>query len=176
MTTTYRMTNAGAEQVAEDGTVTALKANTPEYAAFFEWLVAGGIPENAITPAETLAACKARLADAIDSKVADIYSNWMRFSQEYLEREAAAQAFKDAGYVGDPGEWVTGFAEPAGLDLKTAADRILSQSVSLRGALAALGAQRMRKYEVIGAADCPSAQAAYDDIVAKIAAIAATIQ
>lgn len=176
MTTTYRMTNAGAEQVAEDGTVTALKANTPEYAAFFEWLVAGGIPENAITPAETLAACKARLADAIDSKVADIYSNWMRFSQEYLEREAAAQAFKDAGYVGDPGAWVTAFAVPAGKTNQEATDLILAQSVMLNGALATLGALRMRKYEILGAADAVVAQAAYDDIVAKIDATAAQIQ
>jgi hypothetical protein len=46
----------------------------------------------------------------------------------------------------------------------------------LNGALATLGALRMRKYEVIGAADAAAAQAAYDDILAKIEQTAAQIQ
>jgi hypothetical protein len=176
MTTTYRMTNAGAEQVAEDGTVTALKANTPEYAAFFEWLVAGGVPENAIAGQESLPDLKTRLATNIDARVAAIYSTWMRFQAEYEAREAAAEAFKAAGYAGDAGIWVTGFATAAGLTPQAAADRILSQSVQLRGALASLGALRMRKYEVLAAADAAAAQAQFDEICASIGAVAAAIQ
>jgi hypothetical protein len=113
---------------------------------------------------------------AIDSLVAEIYSNWTRFQQEYLERQAAAQAFKDAGYTGDPGPWVTGFAVPAGKTNQQAADLILVQAVGLNGALATLGALRMRKYEILGAADPAAAQAAYNDIVSKINQVAASIQ
>jgi hypothetical protein len=169
------MTAAGAEAVAEDGTATLLTAGSDEYATFFQWLVAGGIPENAIN-AETLPAMKARLSDAIDTKVAAVYDNWMRFAEEYRKREAAAQAFKDAGYAGDPGVWVTAFATAAGKTNQQATDLILAQSVMLNGALATLGALRMRKYEVIGAADAAAAQAAYDDILAKIEQTAAQIQ
>ena len=149
-------------------------ANT-DYAAYLDWCAAG----NTATPyqsGETLDALRSRLAAAIDANVAGVYSNWMRFSQEYLEREAAAQAFKDAGYVGDPGPWVTAFAIPAGKTNQEATDIILAQSVMLNGALATLGALRMRKYEVIGSADAEAAQAAYDDIMAKINQTAAQIQ
>jgi hypothetical protein len=149
-------------------------ANT-DYAAYLEWVAAG----NTATPyqsGEILADMKDRLVAAIDTEVAGIYNNWMRFAQEYLNREAAAQAFKDAGYVGDPGVWVTAFATSAGKTNQEAADIILGQSVMLNGALATLGALRMRKYEVIGAADTAAAQAAYDDITAKIEQTAAQIQ
>jgi hypothetical protein len=113
---------------------------------------------------------------AIDALVAEIYSNWTRFQQEYLSRQASAQAFKDAGYAGDPGAWVTGFAVPAGKTNQQAADLILAQAAGLNGALAALGVLRMRKYEILGAADPAAAQAAYHDIVSKINQTAAAIQ
>ncbi|KDR25962.1 hypothetical protein [Caballeronia zhejiangensis] len=138
------------------------------------WLAEGNTAEP-YQVGESLDALKERLTNAIDVKVADIYSNWMRFAQEYLERQAAAQAFKDAGYVGDPGPWVTAFAVPAGKTNQEATDIILAQSVMLNGALATLGALRMRKYEVIGAADPAAAQASYDDIMAKIDQTAAQI-
>lgn len=169
------MTAEGAEKINDDGTATKLVADTPEYEAFFTWLVAGGIPENAINE-ESLVELKTRLSTEIDTKVADIYSNWTRFQQEYLEREAAAKAFKEAGYTGDPGPWVTGFAVPAGKTNQEATDLILAQSVMLNGALAALGALRMRKYEIVGAANNAAAQASYDDIVTQINATAAQIQ
>jgi hypothetical protein len=113
---------------------------------------------------------------SIDARVAAVYAIWMRYQAEYESREAAAQAFKDAGYTGDATIWVTGFATPAGLTPQAAADRILSQSVELRGALANLGALRMRKYEVMAATSCDAAKAAYDDICAKVDALAATIK
>jgi hypothetical protein len=113
---------------------------------------------------------------AIDTRVAEIYSNWTRFQQEYLSRQAAAQAFKDAGYVGDPGPWVSGFAVPAGKTNQQAADLILAQAVGLNTALSALGALRMRKYEIVGAPDAAAAQSACDDIIAAIEGVAATIQ
>jgi hypothetical protein len=113
---------------------------------------------------------------AIDARVAEIYSNWTRFQQEYLSRQTAAQAFKDAGYTGDPGPWVAGFAVPAGKTNQQAADLILAQAAGLNAALSALGALRMRKYEVLAASEATAAQSAFDDIMASIEAVAATIQ
>lgn len=41
----YRMTDTGTERVADDGTVTVIVAETPEYAEFYQWLLAGNHPE-----------------------------------------------------------------------------------------------------------------------------------
>lgn len=145
-------------------------ANT-DYAAYLAWVAEG----NAATPYIAPIPSAQTLADAIDSQVAAVYSNWTRFQQEYLMRQQAAQAFKDSSYAGDPGVWVTAFATSAGLTNQQAADLILAQSVSLNAALATLGALRMRKYEVINAASPEAAKAAYDDITAKINAVAASL-
>jgi hypothetical protein len=123
-----------------------------------------------------LADIKSGLVQGIDNLVASIYSQWTRFQQEYLERQAAAQAFKDAGYTGDPGVWVSAFATAAGITNQQATDLIMAQSTSLNGALATLGALRMRKYEIINAADADAANAAYADITAKINQTAEAIQ
>lgn len=128
------------------------------------------------TDAELLKRLISQFTASIDNKVAVVYSNWMRFQAEYEAREAAAQAYKDAGYTGDPSIWISGFATAAGLAPKDAADRILAQSVALRGALSDLGALRMRKYEVLVAATPDDAQTIFADICAKIDATAATIQ
>jgi hypothetical protein len=140
---------------ADDGTLNALIADTD--AGWLDYL-------------------KDDLPAQIDSLVASVYANWTRFQQEYLSREAAAQAFKDAGYTGDPGPWVTGFATPAGKTNQQAADLILAQAVGLNGALSALGVLRMRKYEILAATSSAAARSAYDDIVAKINETAAAIQ
>jgi hypothetical protein len=116
------------------------------------------------------------LATKIDDLVASIYSDFNRFQQEYLLRAAAAQAFKDSGYQGDPGPWVSAFATAAGMSNTAAADLILSQSTLLNGALEQLGCLRMRKYEVLNATTADAAGAAYLNVVAAIEAVAATIQ
>jgi hypothetical protein len=172
---TYTFNQSGGIVRDADGAFIPEDPANTDYAAYLDWCAAG----NTATPyqsGETLDALKSRLTDSIDAKVAAIYSNWTRFQQAYLNRAAAAQAFKDAGYVGDPGEWVTGFAVPAGMTNQAATDLILSQSVSLNGALLALDTLRMRKYEVVNAADPATAQAAYDDIMAKIDQTASQIQ
>lgn len=46
----YRMTDTGTDAIADDGSVTQLAIGTPEYEAFFEWLQAGGVMEDATTP------------------------------------------------------------------------------------------------------------------------------
>ncbi|MFT4064263.1 hypothetical protein [Paraburkholderia sp.] len=116
------------------------------------------------------------LADKIDDLVASIYSNWTRFQQEYLLREQAAQTFKDAGYTGDPGTWVSAYAAAAAVTNQAAADTILTQATNLNTALEQLGALRMRKYEVLNAKTADDAAAAYVNVVAAINAVAATIE
>lgn len=112
----------------------------------------------------------------IDQQVAMIYQTWMRFQAEYEAREAAATAFKAANYAGDAGVWVTAFATAAGLTPQAATDLILAQAVGLRSALAALGAARMRKYEITTATDVATAKAAAESINAAINSISSSIQ
>jgi hypothetical protein len=128
-----------------------------------------------IDAATRLNTLKVQLSASIDAQVATVYSSWMRFQAEYESREAAAQAYKDAGYTGDVSRWISGFSDAANKTPQEAADLILEQSVSLRGALEALGALRMRKYEVLMAADCDAAAATHASITAAINAVAATI-
>lgn len=123
------------------------------------------------TVSESAADLKTQLVTSIDDAVAAIYLRFTRFESEYTLRESQAQAFKDAGYTGTVPEQVAAFATPAGLDAQTATDLILSQAANLRGALALLGVKRMRKYEVINAADAVTAQAKFDEISAEIKAI-----
>lgn len=115
---------------------------------------------------------RAGLVDQIDNHAAAIYSRWTRFEAEYRTREAAAQAFKDAGYQGEPDLYVTSFAGPAGLTVRAAADAILAQSVALRTAQDALAVLRMRKYEVARAASIEVAQVQAAEIIMAMDEIA----
>lgn len=124
-------------------------------------------------PAPTLAELKSALIAGVDAKISDIYSRFTRFETEYIQREAAARAFKAAGYTGDAGLWVTAFATNAGLTSHVAADIIIQQADQLRGALEMLAAQRMRKYGITAASDVAAAQALHDDIIAQASLIAA---
>lgn len=127
-------------------------------------------------PTNLPAAVLAQLVAEIDARVAAIYSRWTRFDLEYAAREAAARAFAAEGYDGPCSVWVTSFAEPAGLPLRAATDLIIAQADSLRMALEALGALRMRKYEVTRAADAAAAEAAHAAIMARADIIEAGLQ
>ena len=107
----------------------------------------------------------------IDEAVAAIYGRFTRFQLEYTEREAQAQAYKDAGYTGPVPPRVSEFATPAGMPAQAATDLILAQAVNLRTAQGALSALRMRKYEVLRAATDAEAQAVAAEILAGIAVI-----
>lgn len=156
-----------------DRRVTWSSTSDPLWAAYLNWLAAGNTPMSAyVGPLDTLVKS---LTANVDSRVATIYSQWTRFQAEYEAREAAAKAFKDAGYAGDPGVWVAAFADAAGKTNQEAADLILSQAASLNAALSTLGALRMRKYEILSATTAADAQTAYDDIMTKINAAAAAI-
>lgn len=115
------------------------------------------------------------LAAQIDEAAAAVYDKPMRFSKEYEMREAQAQAYKDAGYTGTVPPRVAGFAEPAGMTAREAADLILSQGVQLRDALDQLSDLRMRKYAVTRAATDEEAQTIFSDTISAINAIAASL-
>jgi hypothetical protein len=173
----YKLNQFGGVIRESDGAFIPADEANRDYAAYLAWVAEGNTPTPYTPPPRPVA----ELVDAIDTHVADIYSNWSRFQQEYLLRQQAAQAFKDAGYAGDPGPWVSAYAVAASTATNTitnqqAADTILAQAANLNAALQQLGALRMRKYEVMNAADAVTAQAVYDDIVSKINTIAAALQ
>src|SRR5438874_9061474 len=68
----------------------------------------------------------------IDANAALVYNQFTRFDVEYEQREAAAKAYKDAGYTGDPTVWLTAFADSNGISYQMCADLILSQAATLR--------------------------------------------
>lgn len=114
-------------------------------------------------------------AQQIDEAVAGIYGRFTRFAIEYQEREAQAQAFKDAGYTGPVPAMVDQFATPAGMQAQAATELILAQAANLRTAQAALSALRMRKYEVLRAESDAQAQASAEAIMQAIAAVGAQV-
>lgn len=89
-----------------------------------------------------------QLIKSIDDRAAEISTNWIRFTIEYQEREAAALVFKEHGFQGEPSVYVTSFSSAAGIDNKTAAELILQQAEGLRTLQRHLATQRMRKYEL----------------------------
>ena len=111
----------------------------------------------------------------IDEAVASIYGRFTRFQLEYTEREAQAQAYKDAGYTGPVPPRVAEFATPAGMPAQAATDLILQQAVNLRTAQGELSALRMRKYEVLRAATDEQAQAVAAEILAGVTAVGANV-
>lgn len=118
---------------------------------------------------------RAAAAAQIDEAVSAIYGRFTRFQLEYTEREAQAQAYKDAGYTGPVPARVAEFATPAGMPAQAATDLILAQAVNLRTAQGALSALRMRKYEVLRAETDEQAQAVAAEILAGVAAVGANV-
>lgn len=123
----------------------------------------------------SLTAVKSKLISGIDNYIGGVYSKFTRFEAEYTQREVTARAFVAAGYTGDAGPWVMGYATPAGKTASQAADTIILQADALRAALVTLGGLRMRKYEIADAIDAAAAQVTYDDIITNVDAVVATL-
>jgi len=111
---------------------------------------------------------KQMLADQIDGKVAYIYRQFTRFQVEYELREAAARAYKEAGYTGPLGPLVADYAESSGMSNQQAADATIYMADQLRAALPQLGVLRMRKNRVQRAATLSDAQNEFQAIMADI--------
>jgi hypothetical protein len=123
---------------------------------------------------------KAKLIEGVDAHIAGIYSKWMRFEAEYVERETAARAYKAAGYTGVVSEWIARFATNSRMTAQDATDLIISQADGLRGALVGLGNLRMDKYLIskkVNGSDATQAeaQAQHDAIIAAANVIAAAL-
>lgn len=116
-----------------------------------------------------------QLSELIDNTVAEIYNKWTRFTSEYQAKEAAALAYKQAGYEGDISGWISSYADSAGLDYKEATDRILAQAESLRSAQIQIGQLRMRKFE-LSALDDEARSELYELIIAEIDQMSATVE
>ncbi len=115
------------------------------------------------------------LIDSIDTTASTITTKWTRFSEEYAQREKAAQEFKAADYKGEASLYITSFSEAASITNKQATELILSQAEKLRDAQTALGALRMRKFELKQPdLTAEQMQQIHDDIISKMQAIAAS--
>lgn len=114
---------------------------------------------------------KQMLADQIDGKVAYIYRQFTQFQVEYELREAAARAYKDAGYTGPLGPLVADYAESSGMSNQQAADATIYMADQLRAALPQLGVLRMRKNRILRAATLGEAHAEFDEVMSGIEAI-----
>ena len=170
---TYTLTTNPNVILRSDGASIPVDPHNTDYVNYLNWVAAGNTANPVPQPA--LAPLQAQLMAQVDSLVASIYANWTRFQQEYQNREAAATTYAANGYQGEPGIWVTSFAQAAGYDNKTAAELILGQANQLNSALMALGAQRMAKYSIAKATTPQAATDAYNAVVADIKSIAATI-
>lgn len=137
--------------------------------------VPAAAPTTPVPVVMTEAQKRATWVSQIDATVAQVYSQYTRFQLEYEMREAAAQAFKDAGYTGEPTVWIKSFADNTGITYQACADLILSQAVKLRGAMTLLGSLRMDKYKILTAGTLEEASAAFDAIIAQVGAIAGSL-
>lgn len=134
----------------------------------FVWKVEN-LPANQINT--MLISRRKELMANLDNKIEARLRNSTRFSLGYVEREAAAIAFKDAGYTGDPTTWVSRFADNTGLTNTQATDLILSQAAAMRAALKALEEYRMDKYLIQAKPTITEAEAEYARIGALVDAV-----
>lgn len=108
----------------------------------------------------------------IDEHAAKIYNTWTRFESEYRERQAAAEAFKNANYQGECSRYITDFAKRAGLNNQAATDLILVQAAGLEKLQVELANQRMRKYELkVPGLTIEKMQSIHDDIIKQMDAL-----
>ena len=115
---------------------------------------------------------QSRLINNVDAYAASIYSTWTRFESEYRERQAAAEAFKNANYQGECSRYITDFAKLAGLNNQAATDLILVQAAGLEKLQVELANQRMRKYELkVSGLTIEKMQSIHDDIIKQMNAL-----
>jgi len=180
-TTGYRLTSPpdyavfGAKPTASRDALALMVEQSNEYARVAQRMRAEAIAARPLptgTPASNApipisdAEQRRRWAVAVDDLVAAITGQVTRFQLEYVEREAAAQAYFDSGYTIAPTEWVTRFADAAGLTYPVATARILAQAAAYRTALRELGGCRMDKYRILRAPSLEAAKIELDEIIA----------
>lgn len=103
----------------------------------------------------------------VDNRIADMLTKFTRFQMGYSKRLEAAEAFKAAGYVGDPTIWITSFADAAGVTNQQSADSVLAKAAEYDLGLEQLEAIRMDKYRILSAATMEDASVMYYDIISR---------
>jgi hypothetical protein len=156
-----------------DGAHIPMDTGNSDYVDYLLWVAQGNTAAPVSEPDTSVLITQ--YSNQIDNTVADVYSAFTRFQQEYTNRENAAQAYTNAGYTGDPTMWVTSFSDAAGLTPQQGAVKILQQATLLNGALMALAAQRMRKYELVPTLDAAGLLAVYNSIINDINSIASEL-
>ena len=128
-------------------------------------LLAAGVPEATINDA-----VGAALGKQIDDTAEAVYKIASRFSDEYKAREAAAIAYKAAGYKGDVSGYISSFAQSAAVSNQQATDTIVAQSAAFRGAQERLGALRMKKFAIrkLAETDIEVAQTQTEQIIEQM--------
>jgi hypothetical protein len=167
---TYTLGTTSGYIVRSDGAHIPTDTGNSDYLAYLQWVADGNIAPPPIGP--DLPTTVAILSAQVDDAVAAVYAGYTRFMQEYLQREAAATAYVQSNYTIPPTIWVTSYAQAANVTNELAAQTILQQASLLNGAVAALGAQRMRKYEIAAAPDVATANQTYESIMTDIESIA----
>ena len=124
-----------------------------------------GVPTSVIN-----AALGVELAKQIDDAAVAVYKIASRFGDEYKAREAAAIAFKAAGYKGDVSGYISSFAQSSGVSNQQATNTIVAQSAAFRGALEMLGALRMKKLAIrkLAETDIEVAQTQTEQIIEQM--------
>lgn len=115
------------------------------------------------------------MVGSINDRIAAVYSKFTRFQLEYEMREAEAEAYKEAGYVGTPGTMIAKYAEVTGLTYQQATDATLTIAAQLRGAIPVIGNLRMEQYTVQATPDIATAEAKYNEVLTHIDQIEASL-
>lgn len=133
-------------------------------------------PEELPPPAELTGDQKRAIWVAqVDDAIAAILTKYTRFQMGYIEREAAAKAYKESGYTIAPTTWITRFADAINIPYPDAADRILAQAAALRPAVQMLEDLRMDKYLILRAPTLEAADAVSVRIISDANKIAAKL-
>lgn len=118
---------------------------------------------------------KAIWMQQVDATISTVLGHFTRFERGYELREVAARAYRDAGYTGEVSGWISGFADSFKIGYQAAADTIIAQADLIHAGHYQLDAvQRMRKY-AIATATIAEAEAIFNDIMAKVSEIEASL-
>lgn len=140
---------------------------------FLAWLDEGNVPLPADEP--DLQSAKADMVKEIDERFEAIYGYFTRFKDEYQAGEAAARAYKAAGYSGAVSVFISSYAQAANISNRAAADTIIAQADAAYVLIPTLRAIRMKKYNVLATATLADAKTLFNNLMGEVAPIAATI-
>lgn len=174
--TIYSIDGSGTEKVEELGPVKegwTLKVRPTTFHVFNS-----DIQDWELTPTGEAEQLNAHISEAkyvIDQTALSILSQWTAFADSYVETEAEAIAFTDAGYTGDMGPNLSAYATASGISPKTAAINVLKKAEALRAAKTELNVIRSGKHALSNLTDLDEIEELRQDIVNRLLALGETI-